>query len=198
MNDIQRAYESLHKNKKFFWGKRTFELRSFIEKILKFYSCETLYDFGCGKGHQYSVHKIHHNWNIKELYLYDIGVPEISKKPENKRKFDAVLSIDVMEHIEESEVSKELSELIERIVKIGFFVIDTKLALKTLPDGRNAHLTVKPCSWWNEKILSNNPEQKKIIVVYDGAKTNNFFTFCLSKEEENYFKRAYEELTSSS
>ncbi len=192
MSDFYRKnYEILHKNENFFWGKRTYELSPIIEKILKFYSCKSLYDFGCGKGHQYSIHKIDKIWNIENLYLYDIGVPEISKKPYANIKFDAVISIDVFEHIEENDIETEIKELIERIIKIGFFVIDTKPALKTLPDGRNAHLTIKPKKWWDEKIKDLNNENKKIIVIYDGIVEDNFETFNLSEKEKEFFKKEY-------
>ena len=30
--------------------------------------------------------------------------------------------------------------------------MSTRLAHRKLPDGRNAHLTVKPIEWWAEKI----------------------------------------------
>jgi hypothetical protein len=36
--------------------------------------------------------------------------------------------------------------------KYGFFTIHTGPAVKTLPDGRNAHLIQQPFDWWQPKI----------------------------------------------
>jgi len=44
-------------------------------------------------------------------------------------------------------------EHIASLVKVrGLLVISQRLANKTLADGRNAHLIVKPTKWWMERL----------------------------------------------
>jgi len=38
------------------------------------------------------------------------------------------------------------------MIKKGLFVISTVKAIKILDDGRNAHLIIKPLSWWCKQI----------------------------------------------
>ena len=83
--------------------------------------------------------------------LYDIGVPEISRKPEGS--FDGVICTDVMEHIEEGDIDEVLHYIINTADKFVFFHIACRPSKrKRLPDGRDVHLTVKPPHWWNMKI----------------------------------------------
>jgi hypothetical protein len=35
----------------------------------------------------------------------------------------------------------------------AIIIIDTKKAAAILPDGRNAHVTVRPHTWWRERLL---------------------------------------------
>ena len=36
--------------------------------------------------------------------------------------------------------------------KIAFLVINTRIANKVLPDGRNAHLIIEPGTWWDGRL----------------------------------------------
>ena len=65
-----------------------------------------------------------------------------------------VVCIDVLEHIEPECLDDVLDDLQRLVIKYGFFTIHTGPAQKVLPDGRNAHLTQEPLSWWNEKLES--------------------------------------------
>jgi hypothetical protein len=65
---------------------------------------------------------------------------------------DIVVCTDVLEHVEPECLDAVLDDLKRVTLKIGFFVIHTQPALKTLPDGRNAHLIQKPSSWWLPRL----------------------------------------------
>ena len=58
----------------------------------------------------------------------------------------------------------------------AFLLIDTREAIKTLPDGRNAHLIIEGKDWWTEKVTKNIKgnvvvnalqKQQKILMVVD-------------------------------
>lgn len=63
-----------------------------------------------------------------------------------------VCCIDVLEHIEPEYLETVLDELCRLTEGIAFLSIDTGPAVKTLSDGRNAHLIQQPMNWWLPKI----------------------------------------------
>ncbi len=65
---------------------------------------------------------------------------------------DLVCCIDVLEHIEPLYLDAVLADLRRITVNVGMFTIHTGPAMKTLTDGRNAHLIQKPSSWWLPKL----------------------------------------------
>jgi hypothetical protein len=80
---------------------------------------------------------------------YDPAIPRYSESPDPA---DLVACTDVLEHIEPECLDAVLDDLKRVVRKTGFFVIATKPASKTLADGRNAHLIVKPMEWWLPKL----------------------------------------------
>ena len=92
-----------------------------------------------------------------------------------------VCCIDVLEHIEEVYLSNVLDELKAITTKLGFFTIALSPARKLLRDGRNAHLILKPVSWWLLLMRSRfeiNFLREEIINHYRGliliVKAKNF------------------------
>ena len=79
-------------------------------------------------------------WNIDDVFLYDPGVKDFAKYP--KKKADGVICVDVVEHIPENDVIKFIEELFKLANKFVFIVIACYPAKKTLPDGRNVHLSL--------------------------------------------------------
>jgi hypothetical protein len=66
--------------------------------------------------------------------------------------FDVVTCIDVMEHVEEAYVAQVLKQVAARAGSVAYFLISLVKAVHRLPDGRNAHLTVKPQKWWTDRL----------------------------------------------
>lgn len=86
------------------------------------------------------------------VYEYDPGVPELDRLPDSDLQFDLVLCTDVMEHVEEQFVVPTLNRLFHYTRHAAIFNIACNPAKSLLPDGRNAHITVKPSAWWRERI----------------------------------------------
>lgn len=103
---------------------------------------QSVLDYGCGKGTMQDKIKF-------PISQYDPAVEEHSAEPE---PHDIVMCTDVLEHIEPECLDAVLDDLRRLTKQVGFFVIATRLAIKTLPDGRNAHLIVEPVEWWVEKL----------------------------------------------
>lgn len=121
----------------------------------------TLLDYGCGKGLQYRAKNIklrtgeiipdvRSYLGVETFACYDPGVPEFQKFPE--ATFDGVISTDVLEHCPEPDLPWILEEMFGAATKFVFANIAAYPAGKRLPNGENAHCTVRPQEWWNEII----------------------------------------------
>jgi hypothetical protein len=104
---------------------------------------------------------------------YDPGVPEMSSAPVPAQM---VCCIDVLEHIEPEYLDNVLDHLAELTEVIAFITIHTGPAMKTLPDGRNAHLTQQPMEWWLPKLWS-----RWDIQTVQVAHENGFYAILYSK-----------------
>ena len=102
----------------------------------------TILDYGCGKGKLAKVV----DFPISE---YDPCIPGKDAEPV---PHDCIVCTDVLEHIEPDQLDSVLAHIQSLMMDSGFFVISTKAAKKQLPDGRNAHLIIKPTSWWHDKL----------------------------------------------
>lgn len=103
---------------------------------------KSILDYGCGKG--YLAKSIPF-----PIWEYD---PAIPGKDESPRPADVVVCTDVLEHIEPEKLTYVLSDLRRCVKQVGYFVISTRAAMKTLADGRNTHLIIQNKDWWNEKL----------------------------------------------
>ena len=74
--------------------------------------------------------------------------------PDEPLPADLLVCTDVLEHIEPECLENVLEHMRLLMLKLGFLVIATRPAQKTLPDGRNAHLIQESEDWWRERIES--------------------------------------------
>jgi predicted TPR repeat methyltransferase len=125
-----------------------------IGKYLKQYECKTLLDYGCGGGLQYSEHNLDKVWGIEELYCYDPGVQMFIEPP--TKGYDAVINTDVLEHIPEEHVYDIIQDIYQYAEKFVYFSIATLPAKAILPNGQNAHCTLKTHKQWCEIISRYN------------------------------------------
>ena len=131
-----------------------------IKEIIKINKCNSLLDFGCGKGFLYkNKFKVNNQeyrnlldcWKLDDVYLYDPGVQEFSVYP--VRKFDGLICTDVIEHIPENDVLKFIDNLFKLSNKFIFVVIATIPATKFFDDGNNIHLCLKTQEEWKKIFL---------------------------------------------
>ncbi len=135
----------LHENPNY--GVASLHYAPLVADLLDQTGAESISDYGAGKC---NLRK-----KLNELgrsgfryYPYDPAFPEYGEA----RAADLVCCIDVLEHVEPLYLDAVLGELERITTKVGFFTIHTGPAVKTLPDGRNAHLIQKPASWWLPRI----------------------------------------------
>ena len=143
-----------------------------IKEIIEINKCDSLLDFGCGKGFLYkNKFKINDQeyrnlldcWKLDDVYLYDPGVKEFSVYP--VRKFDGLICTDVIEHIPENDILHFIDSLFKLTNKFIFVVIATIPATKFFDDGNNIHLCVKTKKEW-EKIFLEFKAKYPLINQY--------------------------------
>ena len=122
-----------------------------ITEIVMASGAKTLLDYGAGGGKQYTEECYHVLWNIMPT-LYDPAVREFSKRPNGQ--FDGVICTDVLEHVPITELDAVIADLVDYSRLWCFVSVCCRRAKpnKNLPDGRNAHVTVRPQKWWHEKM----------------------------------------------
>ena len=162
MTDLIEQYKQLHANEERYAGNSTRIHKDSIGQYIEILNCQSILDFGCGKGNQYHKERIHET-NFRGIMpsLYDPAVEQYSKLPEGT--FDAVISTDVLEHIEEEDIDDVLKLIYSKANKFVYHGIANFPAVVMLPDGRNAHVIQQPLDWWIEKIL---PHADKLTMVY--------------------------------
>lgn len=108
----------------------------------------SLLDYGCGRSNL--ADELAKKLGCERIYRYDPSIPNFSSIPE-PRKVDLVLCTEVLEHVLECDVPSVLRD-IKSISEKCFFGVSTRIAEKILPNGTNAHVTVKPVNWWIIRI----------------------------------------------
>lgn len=84
---------------------------------------------------------------------YDPGIPGIDEIPE--RKFDLIVSSDVLEHVEPAQIGDVVKWMKEHAEKAMFHHIACDPAGLILPDGRNAHLICQKLDWWERRFADD-------------------------------------------
>jgi len=112
----------------------------------------SLLDYGCGKANRY----VNNPYPVMPA-LYDPAIDEYSTLPDGP--FDGVFCCDVLEHIPEEEIPDTIHKIYSRATKFVFLAISTNLAYKVLPNGENAHCTIKPVDWWRDTIVRYAPKK---------------------------------------
>ncbi len=169
MSDLINQYKEMHKDENLYAGSALTLHKESIQQYLSMKKCETILDYGCGKGVQYFKEKIHENYFYGIMpSLYDPAVKEFSKLPSGK--FDAVICTDVFEHIEEDQLDKVIKEIYSKADKFVYLGICNSLADSFLPDGRNSHVTLQSIDWWIDKILPY-ANTHTLMVVYGASKS---------------------------
>ena len=122
---------------------------------------KTLLDYGCGQGKQYTEDNVHKKYNFPMPTLYDPAVESYSNLPDEM--FDGIISTDVLEHIPEVVLPSTFEYMFNHATKFLYLKIATKVACVVLPNGENAHVTIKPYRWWASTIKKYNTNN---ILVY--------------------------------
>lgn len=128
-----------------------------IKALIARTGARTILDYGSGKGVQYLARQVTENgvprwdsiqeyWGVSSIRCYDPGYEPIATPPQGK--FDGVVCTDVLEHCPEEDLAWMVEELFAFADRFVFANVACFPALKTLPNGENAHCTIRPVDYW--------------------------------------------------
>ena len=147
-DDYRNAQKKLHENPNY--GVASLQYAPIVKEVIQQIGAKSISDYGAGKCRL--------RMKLKELGLrkfryfpFDPAFPEYGEPKEA----ELVCCIDVLEHVEPFYVEAVLIDLRKITNGLGFFTIHTGPAVKTLADGRNAHLIQNPASWWLPKLCDH-------------------------------------------
>lgn len=110
-----------------------------VRDLARMSGCDSILDYGCGKG---QLRKLLPEYDVRE---YDPAIEAHAADPEPA---DLLVSIDVMEHIEPECLDEVLEHMRSKTLSNAFITVSLIPAQKTLKDGRNAHILLRPYTWW--------------------------------------------------
>lgn len=142
----RKEQEALHAKGNY--GTASLGYGKFVSALIAKTGAKSLLDYGCGR--MMNLAKVIEPPHDVEYIGYDPAVPELSEPAEPA---ELVCCIDVLEHVEPELLDNVLDDLKRVTTHYGFFTIHTGPAVKTLSDGRNAHLIQEPPEWWLPKII---------------------------------------------
>lgn len=131
-------------------------------------------------------------FNVQEVTTY-----EPARNLAEKKKSDCVVCIDVLEHIFIADIPNVIDELFSLTNNLLVINVACYKAAAILPNGENAHITIRPPSWWKGvidmiSIKYNNIEVMLICsntyksgIIFETFKSNDWLE---SKKFSNELK----------
>ena len=146
-----------------------FELRPYraeIRPVFNKHHISTVLDYGCGGSDwrtagfdESSGQSAMEYFKLQNAYRY-----EPARNLDERQRVDCVISFDVLEHIFVSDVPAVLRDMFSYATKLIVLNIACYPAAAKLPNGENAHITVRPPMWWKGMIDGISVEYPGIAV----------------------------------
>ena len=147
-----------------------------LERFVPDLGQKTILDYGCGP-----LGGLRQQFGDRVI-PFDPFVEAFSSPPW-ARPFDVVFSSDVFEHIPAGEIAPLLEKFRQSSARYVFLNISTRKAHKPLPNGANAHLTIRPANWWLTTLTKAlAPQFRPTLAEADLLRDEG--TFCFERADE--------------
>jgi len=146
-----------------------FELQAYREHIRPIFhehGISSVLDYGCGGSDwqsrgfdELSGQSAMEYFNIRNAYRY-----EPARNLDERQPVDCVVSFDVLEHIFIYDVPSVLRDMFSYAKKLVLLNVACYKAAAKLPNGENAHVTVRHPAWWKGMVDSIAVEYPDTII----------------------------------
>lgn len=160
--------------------------KDYVLPLFKEYAVQTVLDYGCGDT-SWDAPSFEEGLSAKQYFgITDVARYEPSLDIDERRVCDAVVCFDVLEHIFLVDVSSVVWELFSLAKKIVIVNVACYPARALLPNGENAHVTVRPPMWWKGVFDAISPAFPDITYALYGSTSftnSDFFPpECMAKQ----------------
>lgn len=129
-----------------------FELRPFrkeIREVFNHFGIQSVLDYGSGgsnwdlEGFDTEGSSAKDYFNLAQVFKY-----EPARGLDQRQKVDCTICFDVLEHIYIQDVLNVIRDLFSNSTQLVIVNVACYPAAATLPNGENAHITVRDAHWW--------------------------------------------------
>ena len=161
-----------------------FELKKFRTICKQYISnpdIKTVLDYG-GGGSDWDAKGFEPSNGMSAKQFFDVKTVTTFEPARNKleKKFsDCVVCMDVLEHIFLADISNVIEELFILAKKLLVINVACYKAAALLPNGENAHITVRSPDWWKGTIDAaaiNHPDVTVLLICSQTFKTGVVFS----------------------
>tara|TARA_B100001248_G_C27360930_1_gene446432 strand:- start:299 stop:934 length:636 start_codon:yes stop_codon:yes gene_type:complete len=165
-----------------------------LKKIVEYFDAKNGLDYGSGGSDLNKTKLVNGEKFIDYIGLKKIKSFEPARNKKKKDKCDIVLCFDVLEHVFINDVPWVINDLFKYATKCIVINVACYNAAALLPNGENAHITVRPPSWWLgqiECISSLHPEIYWALFTSEGYNNAKFYGLHRMKDRldsKNYYQ----------
>ena len=144
-----------------------------VRRLIEQTNARSVLDYGAGKGVQYRLPiqvdgvdypSICHFWGGVTIACYEPALNGRKSLP--AESFDGVVCTDVLEHIPQQDIPWVIEEIFSHARRFVFASIACYPAMARLPNGENAHVTIRSPEWWKgvfETIAARYPSVRCLL-----------------------------------
>ena len=139
--------------------------RELVKPIFVTAEAKTLLDYGCG-GSDYEAPGFDGDLSARQYFgLDEVFRYEPARGLDQRRKADVVVCFDVLEHIFIADVAEVVRELFSLAGRLVVANVACYSARAMLPNGENAHVTVRDPMWWKGMFDAISPDFPEVCVL---------------------------------
>ena len=147
--------------------------RANLKRDFDLHKIKSTLDYGCGASDwTLDGFEPETNESAKEYFgLENCYRYEPARNIDERQKVDCVISFDVLEHIFIADVSNVIDEIFSYATKLVVLNVACYPAAALLPNGENAHITVRDPHWWKaqvDQIALRYPDISVLLITSPG------------------------------
>ena len=145
-----------------------------IKKIVEHFNAKNCLDYGSGGSDLNKTKLVNGEKFIDYVGLEKIKSFEPARNKKKKDKCDIVLCFDVLEHVFINDVPWVLNDLFKYATKCIVINVACYNAAALLPNGENAHITVRSADWWRGVFdaISSNYKDVEVFLICSNTVTS--------------------------